>query len=303
MKAAGHAVSARRVSSHRIRRERRRHVGSLVQMDGSTHRWFGSERPACVLFVMIDDASSRVWARFYEAEDTAAAFDLFSRYVRRYGLPRELYVDRDSIYRVNDEELRRRCVESGGKVPLTQFGRAMEQLGVGMIFAHSPQAKGRVERMNRTLQDRLVKELAAAKITGISEANGYLEKSFLGKLYRATGVKPAAAGDVHRVVGREVKLADILCRQEIRVVGRDWCIQIDGQIIQIDKRHVLLNLPGRRIMLSLRADNTIHMTYKGKTLTWRSLPRRSVPASDSTQQVQRRKPRQPRPDHPWRRGM
>ena len=303
MKAEGRAVSVRRVSAHRIRRERRKHVGSLVQMDGSTHRWFGAEHPACVLFVMIDDASSRVWARFYGAEDTATAFDLFSRYVRRHGLPQELYVDRDSIYRVNDEELRQRCVETGRKAPLTQFGRAMEQLGVGMIFAHSPQAKGRVERMNRTLQDRLVKELAAAKITEISKANGFLEKAFLRTLYRATGVKPVAAADLHRVVGREVKLENILCRQEFRVVGRDWCIQIDGHIFQIDKRHGSLALPGRRIALSMRADNTIHMTYKGKTLTWRGVPKRPAKSPDNTQKVQRKKPRCPRPDHPWRRGL
>ncbi len=201
MKADSRAVTHRRVSAHRNRRVRQAQVGSLVQMDGSTHHWFGRAYSACVLFVMIDGASGRVWARFYASEDMASAFDLSGSYVRRYGLPQELYVDRDSIHRVNDEDLRQRCVETGQKTPLTQFGRAMEQLGVGMIFAHSPQAKGRVERMDRTLQDRLVKELAAARITDITRANRYLEKIFLRSLYRATGVKPSSPVDHHGELG------------------------------------------------------------------------------------------------------
>ena len=303
MKADGRAVSHRRVSAHRSRRVRRAQVGSLVQMDGSTHHWFGRAYSACVLFVMIDDASSRVWARFYASEDMASAFDLFGSYVRRYGLPQELYVDRDSIYRVNDEDLRQRCVETGQKAPLTQFGRAMEQLGVGMIFAHSPQAKGRVERMNRTLQDRLVKELAAAKITDITRANRYLEKIFLRSLYRATGVKPSSPVDHHRALGGEVKLAEILCRQEYRVVGRDWCVHIGGRILQIDKKHGSLALAGRRIQLAMRADLTIHMTYKEATLIWRAVPQRPAKASDNTPKALCKKPQRPGPNHPWRRGM
>lgn len=302
MKADGRAVTHRWVSAHRIRRVRRQQVGSLVQMDGSTHHWFGRAYSACVLFVMIDDASSRVWARFYASEDMASAFDLFGSYVRRYGLPRELYVDRDSIYRVKDEDLRQRRVERVQKAPLTQFGRAMEELGVGMIFAGSPQAKGRVERMNRTLQDRLVKELATERITDITRANRYLEKIFLRSLYRTTGVRPLSPVDLHRIVVREVRLADILCRREYRVVGKDWCVQIDGCILQIEKRHGSLALAGRIIQLALRADSTIHMTYKQVTLTWRSVPQRPVKEPGPARKTISSKPNHLRPDHPWRRG-
>lgn len=148
----------RRASKHRIRRERRSCLGELVQMDGSTHDWFEGRRPKCVLFVMIDDATSEVFCRFYESEETASAFAIFGGYVRKHGLPTALYVDKDSIYRVNAPLARERGRQRG-KVPLTQFGRAMGQLAVGVICADSPQAKGRVERVNGTLQDRLVKAL------------------------------------------------------------------------------------------------------------------------------------------------
>ena len=170
LKAEGLVVKSRKVRKHRSRRERRSRVGELVQMDGSTHAWFGNDISSCVLFVMIDDASSRLFARFYATEDTLAAFDLFGRYVKRQGLPEALYVDHDSICVVNDEDLRKACQEAGKPEPLTQFGRAMKALEAAIICADSPQAKGRVERSNGTLQDRLVKELKLAGITTIPAA-------------------------------------------------------------------------------------------------------------------------------------
>src|SRR5205823_3192692 len=125
MKAEGLVAAPRRVKPHRRRRLRRPAVGELVQMDGSTHAWFGPQLPHAVLFVMIDDASSQVLARFYAAEDTVTAFDLFGRYARHNGLPLALYVDRDSIYKVNDPQALQKAHETGRKEPLTQFGRAM----------------------------------------------------------------------------------------------------------------------------------------------------------------------------------
>src|SRR5699024_4263275 len=126
-------TQARKTRPHRRRRERRLCVGELIQMDGSTHAWFGLDRPACVLFVMIDDATGRVFCRFYASEDTAAAFDLFGRYAQQYGLPEALYVDHDSIYVVNDTEEWQAKRQAGQKPPVTQFGRAMEELGVQII--------------------------------------------------------------------------------------------------------------------------------------------------------------------------
>jgi len=167
----------RRRSPHRQRRERKAHAGELVQIDGSHHDWFEGRGPHCVLMVLVDDATSRTYARFYEAEDTRAAFDVFGRYYDRQGLPQALYPDQDSIYQVNTTEL-----EAGAPRPLTQFGRAMQTLGVRVSCAHSPQAKGRVERRHQVFQDRLVKELRLAGIHTLAAANDYLEQHFLPDL-------------------------------------------------------------------------------------------------------------------------
>ena len=208
LREAGLLAPARRGSQHRQRRVRRACCGELLQMDGSEHDWLEGRGPRCVLFVTIDDATGRVYARFYGREDTASAFDLLGRYVRRYGLPQALYVDKDSIYRVNDP-LAREAGRQRGQMPLTQFGRAMKELGVEVICAHSPQAKGRVERVNRTLQDRLVKALRLAGICTIAGANVFLEEKFL-KAFNGRFMKPAAEGaNLHRKVPSGVVLAEV----------------------------------------------------------------------------------------------
>ena len=158
-------------------------------MDGSHHDWFEGRRDWAVLMVLIDDATSEVFAWFSEGETTIAAMEAFRGYVERYGLPRALYVDRDSIYRCDREST---IAENlAGKEPTTQFGRAMEELDVGVIMAHSPQAKGRVERVNGTLQDRLVKALRRAKISDLAPANRFLQEKFLPAFNRRF-VKKAA---------------------------------------------------------------------------------------------------------------
>ena len=139
----------------------------------------------------------------------ATAFELFGRYGRRFGLPLALYVDRDSIYKVNDEPALQNARETGRPAPLTQFGRAMRDLGVTMIYARSPQAKGRVERVNRTFQDRLVKEFQMLGITTLEQANAYLEKTFLKTLNDLIHHTPASGANLHQAVPRHVKLEDV----------------------------------------------------------------------------------------------
>ena len=143
----------RRRAPHRSWRARKEHVGEMVQMDGSHHDWFEGRRQWAVLMVMIDDATNVTYARFFEAETTEAAMTMVCHYVKRHGLPRSFYVDRDSIYRVNREATTDEAL--AGEPALSQFGRAMKELGVELICAHSPQAKGRVERRHGVLQDRL----------------------------------------------------------------------------------------------------------------------------------------------------
>jgi len=266
----------RRGLKHRTRRERRPCVGQMLQMDGSTHDWFEGRRGPCVLFVQIDDASNRTHGRFYESEDTASAFDVFSRYVRKRGLPLALYVDKDSIYRVNDEKARE-AGKDRGQEPLTQFGRAMKQLDVQVICADSPQAKGRVERVHGTLQDRLVKALRLAKISTIEEANAYLDRTYLPQHNRRFAKPPAEKTDAHRRVPQGVILGEVLCVQEPRVVGRDWCVRYDNRVRQLDKRHESLALAGRTITVRRLANDTLQLIYKNQSLRWQERPAAPAP--------------------------
>jgi len=295
---AGDLQPVRRVAKHRLRRERRSLIGELVQMDGSTHDWFEGRRGHCVVFVMVDDATGRLFCRFYESEDTASAFDLLGRYARKHGLPVALYVDKDSIYRVNDPVAREQG-QQRGRMPLTQFGRAMGQLGVEMIFANSPQAKGRVERINGILQDRLVKALRLAGISSIEQANEFLERQFLREYNRRFMVKAAAAADAHRPVPANLTLPEVLCVQATRTVGRDWCVAYETQVLQLDRRHEQLALAGRQITVLELASGQLRLIYKGRRLRWRLAPARPVPQPIFTSVPATPKWRPPA-THPWR---
>jgi len=214
LKARGLWVRRRRRGKHRRRRERRACFGSMVQMDGSHHDWLEGRGPKCVLMVLIDDATSRTFARFYAAETTEAAFHALGGWIKRHGLPRSVYVDRHSIYRDEDHP----------EKP-TQFGRAMKELGIDLISAHSPQAKGRVERMNGTLQDRLVKEMRLRNIRSMEQANSYLEAKFVDELNGRYAIAARREQDLHRTMTTDVVLDEVLCVQEPRVVGNDWCVR------------------------------------------------------------------------------
>jgi len=287
----------RRRKAHRSRRDRKDCLGEMVQMDGSHHDWFEGRGPWCVLMVMIDDATGRTLARFFEGETTAAAMEVFGAYARKYGLPMSLYVDRDSIYRSDrqgtvEEELR-------GQGPATQFGRAMKELGVELILAHSPQAKGRVERMNGTLQDRLVKEMRLAGVGDIAAANAFLDKTFLPALNRKFTVKAKQRADLHRRVPAGMRLDEVLCFQEQRTVSNDWCVSWRSRTFQLDRRHEALGLAGRKLIVREKLDGTIQLLSNGHKLHWQELPAR--PSRNKPKKaVQNNKPWTPPAQHPWR---
>jgi len=278
-------------------------------MDGSTHAWLGDQHPACVLFVMVDDASGKVFARFYASEDTASAFDLFGRYARQNGLPLALYVDHDSIYVVNDQKAREKARQAGKKPPLTQFGRAMEELSVGIICARSPQAKGRVERMNRTLQDRLVNELTLELkehgIRDLEAANAFLEKTFLRHFNHRFTKTPASGINQHRPLQRGLPLEQVLCVKETRVVGQDWCVRFMNRILQIGRGHEGLELAGRPVEVWQRPDGTLTLVHRGKKLAFAELASRPLPlpAVKPARTRAGNPPCKPPPEHPWRRGL
>jgi hypothetical protein len=284
-------VRRRRHGKHRKRRERRPSFGSMVQMDGSLHPWFEDRAGKCELMVMIDDATNRTYARFYPAETTDAAFDVFGRWVKRHGVPRAVYVDQHGIYRDD---------EHPGKP--TQFGRAMKELGVELILARSPQAKGRVERRNAVFQDRLVKEMRLRNISDMRQGNALLEAMFLDDLNRRYAVKARRESDLHRRPGPGVVLEEVLCVQEWRVVGRDWCVRWHNRWLQIGVAHEALDLAGRRVLVKRRGDGEVLVEYQQQRLEYRELAVRPV-APKRKKVVLNNRTCKPSATHPWRAGL
>jgi transposase len=288
----------RRRGKHRKRRERRASFGSMLQMDGSHHDWFegrasrwGVKAGCCVLMVVIDDATSRTFARLYPAETTAAAFDVLGRWIRRHGVARSLYVDRHSIYRDDDHPDKP-----------TQFGRAMKELGVELICANSPQAKGRVERRNAVFQDRLVKELRERNISDITQANALLESSFLADLDRRYAIQPADEQDLHRALPAETNLEEVLCVQEERVVGQDWCVRWNNRWLQIGAEHASLKLPRRRVLIKQLADGQrLLLEHQGQRLSCTELSGRPAVIRQKKIVLNNRRYKPPA-SHPWNRG-
>lgn len=295
--AGGMRQVRRRGQQHRQWRERKPCFGAMVQLDGSDHDWFEGRAPRAVLMVMVDDATNRVWAQFFEAETTRASYDMLEGWARRYGLPQSLYVDRDSIYRC--EGIGSLAEQLAGQRPQTQFARVMSQLGIVLILAHSPQAKGRVERMNATLQDRLVKALRLEKINTIAEANEYLAKRFLPALNRRFGVVPASPADVHGPVPRH--LDEVLSWEEERVVQRDWTVACGKRIYQLDRCHERLSLVRRKIVVRTLRTGQVQLVHRQDKLRWKELPQRPVRVAAKTVRPAGRRKTKPGAAHPWRR--
>jgi len=287
LKARGLWERRRRRGKHRKRRERRSCFGSMIQMDGSHHDWFEGRADKCVLMVMIDDATSHTYARFYPAETTEAALDVFERWVKQHGIPRSLYVDRHAIYR--DQTYQEKP---------TQFGRAMKELGVELICAHSPQAKGRVERRNAVFQDRLVKEMRLRRINSIDQANLLLEKTFLDDLNSRYAVKAKKQQDLHRGVDEKMKLEEVLCVCEARVVGEDWCVRWKNRWLQIDKRHEGLQLAGKRVRVKQKRDGELIVEHKNERLTTNELSQQPT-RPPARKPIINNRQWKPGPSHPW----
>jgi transposase len=252
----------RRRDKHRQRRDRRPCFGELTQADGSEHDWLESRGPRMVLLVMIDDATSKVVARFYPAETTEGYMDLLKRYLRKHGRMVALYTDHDSVF----------CGECPEKKPAqTQFARALEELDIGWIGAGSPQAKGRVERFNGTAQDRLVKELHLAGATTMEQANAVVEKIFLPWFNRRCTVKPASRNNAHRPLHPSMNLAEILSIQEHRTVANDYTIRLDNRIYQL-LPPAYPGLRKGRVIVQKRSDGSLHIRFKDHYLKYQVLP-------------------------------
>ena len=252
----------RKRDKHRRRRPRRECLGELVQADGSHHDWLEGRGPWMVLLVMIDDATSKVVARFHPAETTEGYMDLLGRYLRKHGRMVAMYTDRDSIF----------CGQAKGKKPAkTQFTRALGQLDIEWIPAYSPQAKGRVERFNSTAQDRLVKELRLAGATTIEQANEVLEKVFLPWFNRRCTVKPASRNNAHRPLHPSMNLKAILSIQAKRKVANDYTIRLNNEVYQL-LPPVYPGLRGGWVTVEQRTDGSLHVRFKKHYLKYEILP-------------------------------
>lgn len=297
--AAGQHPVRRRKQAHRQWRERKPCFGAMVQLDGSHHDWFEGRGPRCVLMVMVDDATNRMRARFFEEETTRASYDVLEGWVRKHGLPGSLYVDRDSIYRC--EGVASIAEQLAGKQPQTQFGRAMEALGVELILANSPQAKGRVERMNGTLQDRLVKEMRLAGISDLESANRFLDGKYLQAFNRQFQREAASPVDVHRAAPQH--LNDVLSWEAERVVTGDWTVACAGTRYQLDRQHEALSLVRRKVIVRTRRDGQVQLLYRSKLLKWRFVPAGAVRKLRPVKKLKAAKmktAKAPAASHPWR---
>ena len=297
---AGMWSARRRGAPHRQWRERREHWGEMIQMDGSDHDWFEGRREKASMMVMIDDATNWTHAKFFESETTAAAMTVFGEYVGHYGRPRSLSVDRASI----DETTRDSTVEEALQetAPLTQFGRAMRKLGVELILAHSPQAKGRVERRHGVFQDRFVKALRLQQINTLESANSYLEREYLAELNEKFPVAARSSLNLHRPLPRGLNLNHVLCYQEQRVVQNDWTVSWCNRILQLGAEHQKLSLARKKIMVSELLDGSIRLTWGSRLLSWTEVTTRPSQAKPKpSHPVPIKAPYKPAANHPWRR--
>lgn len=289
---AGVTHFRRRKRPHRAWRERKAHAGELIQMDGSHHAWFEDRGPKCVLMAYIDDASSRVYARFYAYEGTIPAMDSFKRYVKRYGLPLAVYADKHSTYKSPAEPTIEEQLE--GQEPMSQFERSLSELGVEMIHAHSPQAKGRIERLFGTFQDRLIKEMRLAGIATMEEANRFLA-GYLPIYNRRFAVQPAQSADLHRSIPKGLDLNGVLCIKTERVLRNDFTVAHDRKLYQIQD-----NLRTQRVTVEERLDGSLRITHQGKALRYKAITYRPVKARETPKALFRKRGTKPSPDHPWK---
>jgi len=278
-------------------RQRRSCLGEMLQYDGSYEFWFESRAPKCCLLASIDDATSTVWAKFDEHEGVEPTFNFWKEYIRNFGKPHSIYVDKFSTYSMNHK------LAKENDDTLTQFQRAMRELGIEPITAHSSQAKGRVERLFGTLQDRLIKELRLNDISTMEEANEFLEKTFLPEFNARFKVEAISKADLHKKLTSKENdgLDSILSRQYKRTVRNDFTISYKNNWYQMEELQPATICKRDIITVEERLDKTIHFRLRGKYLNYKQLPKRPDKASKNNMWViAKTSSYKPAIDHPWR---
>jgi hypothetical protein len=255
----------RRIEEVHLWRPRRSGRGELVQWDTSVHDWLEGRGPQLHLVAMIDDATSQAYACFVEQDSTEENLRVLWGYLERWGRPVEFYTDKHSMFSVNRPQ--REAEDEAWPEALTQIGRALRELGIGWIAAHSPQAKGRIERFFGTAQDRLVKGLRLAGADNLPAAQKYLEQAYLPHWNQTFTVAPAESSDAHRPLRAEHELASILSLVEERIVTSDYTIRYGGKIYQIGRGDIRPGLRGGRVRVERRLDGSLAVKFRQDVLT------------------------------------
>jgi len=299
----------RKAKAVHVWRERRAAFGEMVIWDSSPYAWLEDRAPACHLILMVDDATSRIRGRFAEHDSTAENFLLLEGWLRHYGRPWSFYTDKDSLFTVNLPPQREQ--QLAGQKPLSQIGRALRELGIESILAHSPQAKGRIENAFGTLQDRLVKEMRLAGVDTLAGANRFLEIRFVPFWEEHFAVRPRQSHDAHRRLERDQRLEQILSIRVGRTVAQDHTVKWAGVRWGLDREDVCVGLRGARAEVERRLDSSYWLRFRGRYLPLHQCPeappRSATPSGLWPPGVAERKTKIPvskkyipPPDHPWR---
>lgn len=286
----------RKRKAHRRRREAKAHFGELLQLDGSHHRWLEERGEKGCLMNLVDDATGRATCLFAAEETTWAAAEVLERWVREYGIPQAIYCDWKNVY------LRRATARETleGVAPETQFGRMCGKLGIELIAASSPEAKGRVERHHGTHQDRLVKKMRLLGIADYETANRYLKEQYLAEHNGRFAREPASQADYHMKLRRR-DLRAVFCLEQERVVSRDRVVRYRNRWLQLCVRRNQAIGAGTRVTIQQWRDGSLHVVHEGRKIAFEEIakptPKKEPPRTEKRPTVRVT----PAAKHPWRR--
>ena len=290
----------RKVRQHRTRRERREHFGELVQLDGSFHEWLEGRGPRGCLMNLVDDATSTTLCRMGDQETIWAAVGVLRAWMEKYGVPRALYTDWKNVY-VREPTAKELL---HGKPAVTQFGRMCERLGIKIIAAGSPEAKGRVERNHGTHQDRLIKKMRRKKIATHRAVNEYLEQDYCDDHNRRFAVDAASETDYHLPTPGARQLREIFRLETERTLGNDWVVRHDNLLYQVEAQSRTYAPAKSKVTICEWENGTLEIRYRDRPLSWHLIQER--PQKPAVAPSKRRKPSRPpaadMPNHPWRRS-
>lgn len=286
-------------------RERKECFGEMVLLDGSIHDWLEGRGPKMTLMAYIDDATNRIFGRFYKTEDVFSAMDSLKRYIKKFGIPQSIYFDRHSIYKTTrqpnlDEGLK-------GEQAKTQFQKVLSILGVEDIHAYSPEAKGRVERLFNTLQDRLIKEMRLVNVCSIVEANKFL-CSYIPEHNRRFSILPKYPKNLHKSIAKNLDINWVFAVRDERLISNDFTISWKNRTFLLKKPSMVLKK--KHVIMLENLKGRIRIWFNGRALEFKEITKATLKQRRKQMQVlmetaellkrKRRKPYKPKPDHPWR---